>query len=169
MLYIGSATVAIRLIEKLKILKKTRTIVILLVQTIVDMIPFLIILFFIIFMFSLLDLVTYKHQVGEERSFTDAFYYQYSRIFGADQEIDMEKSYFFVLNFFLHTIVIFTMTMNLLISIISNTYEKMQNIELALDVKMKTGLMEEIEVLLIGNRNKGTKQYLHVVKYSQGE
>lgn len=96
----------------------------------------------------------------------------YGTIFGFDPveyHNLVDKSNFFIVTFFAHTLLIFTMIMNLLISIISNTYEKMQNIEKSNDMKMKVELMEEIEVLLFGRRDWGQQEYLHVIKYSDAE
>jgi len=66
------------------------------------------------------------------------------------------------------TIVLNVMTLNLLISIIGNTYDRLQSIQVPTDLKQRANLLEQLETILICFRKKGKPTYLHVLKYADG-
>lgn len=61
------------------------------------------------------------------------------------------------------------MTLNLLISIIGNTYDHVQSISKATDLKQRAAMLEQLETILICFRKKGQPKYLHVLKYAGEE
>ena len=61
------------------------------------------------------------------------------------------------------TIVLNIMTLNLLISIISTTYEKMNNPEMvrSINVKQKAEMLADVEMMMVRSRNKGEPKFMH--------
>lgn len=59
------------------------------------------------------------------------------------------------------------MTLNLLISIIGGTYDRVQSISKATDLKQRASMLEQLETILICFRKKGRPKYLHVLRYSK--
>ena len=55
--------------------------------------------------------------------------------------------------------------LNLLIAIISDTFDKVQEKQTALDCQERCKLMLDIEVLLYWNRAKGKRQFIHICQY----
>lgn len=58
---------------------------------------------------------------------------------------------------------------NLLIAIISDTFDRVYDNKKASDYKEKASLILEVENLLLWNRNKKLLNFLHVIKYKSAE
>lgn len=88
------------------------------------MIPFLTVLFLMIFMVAMVDLIVHKHQLQNyDRQLWISIVSIYRVMLGENPKIiEFKKSKLFLFLYFLMTIVLNIMTLNLLISIISTTY-----------------------------------------------
>ena len=73
-------------------------------------------------------------------------------------ESDVDDPYFYIRVTMLQIIML-----NLLIAILSHTFDKVQSNNSAFDSKEKVELMIEEETLLTNNRKRGDKRYLHMV------
>ena len=67
--------------------------------------------------------------------------------------------------FLLSTVLMPLVMMNLLIAIISDTFERVYTSKTASDYKEKTALILEVENLMFWRRNVKSRVFLHVVKY----
>ena len=67
--------------------------------------------------------------------------------------------------FLLSTVLMPLVMMNLLIAIISDTFERVYTSKVPSDYKEKTALILEVENLMFWRRNVKEKVFLHVIKY----
>lgn len=105
----------------MKIFKNFSYLIQLLSGTIIDMIDFLIILFLFVLIFTLLDMAIHKGIKGQE-----GFFYNYGSLYqtwmGENPGLNITLQDWLVYFFFTNLVNI--IALNLLISIISNTYDK---------------------------------------------
>jgi len=166
----GTLATTSRSIYQLKIFPATRTMIKMIVETIIDLIPFMIVLLAMIFLVSLADLIVYKHLLdNRERALWDSYLEMYQVLFGENPDPEFTESQIFKWIYYMQTIALNVMTLNLVISVVSNTFEKMQNIQKSSDVKQRVEMIMEVEVLMVGQRDGGAWKYLHQIKYSDGE
>lgn len=94
----------------------------------------------------------------------------YQQLFGENPPPeDLEKDSSLLFLYFLSTVILNVMTLNLLISIIGNTYDRVQSISKATDLKQRAAMLEQLETILICFRKRGEPKYLHVLRYTGEE
>jgi len=129
------------------------------------MIPFLTVLFSLVFMVGMVDLIVYKHQLKQEdRPIWVSLIVTYQTMLGSHPPVlQFEQSKLFMFLYIGMTIVLNIMTLNLLISIISTTYEKMNNPEMvrSINVKQKAEMLADVEMMMVRSRNKGEPKFMH--------
>ena len=68
--------------------------------------------------------------------------------------------------YLLFTVLLNIVCLNLLISILSNTYDNVQASYDSTDCRTKAGMIHEISMLMLWNRNQNDLVYLHFVNYT---
>ena len=137
-------------------------------ETLIDMIPFLTVLLAMVYMFALVDMIIYKQQLRQtNRTFSESLIVTYQIMFGENPPVEdlmsiQPQIYLYVSV----TLLLNVMTLNLLISIISNTYERLQSVQKSTDLKQKAEMLMEVEVIMLLKRKSGKPLYLHVMRYA---
>jgi len=90
-------------------------------------------------------------------------------MFGDNDKFDFKATKFYIAVYLGITVFLNIMVLNLLVCIISNSFERIQNTEKSEDIKQRIEMLTEIEVLMFYNRNKGEPMFLHNITYSDGE
>ena len=92
----------------------------------------------------------------------------YQQLFGENPSPDdLDKDLSLLFLYIISTVIMNVMTLNLLISIIAGTYDRVQSISKATDLKQRANMLEQLETILICFRNKGRNKYLHVLRHSK--
>jgi len=145
--------------RQLKIFKNFSYLIQLLSGTIIDMVDFLIILFLFVLVFTLLDMAIHKGIEGKE-----GFFYNYGSLYqtwmGENPGLNIELQDWLVYFFFTNLVNI--IALNLLISIISNTYDKIQATADAQNCMIKAQILSEIGALLFVNRVMTKQSFIHI-------
>ena len=172
LLVLGTCAQFLRAINALKVVDSFRSLIKLLTATMFDMIPFLTVLFLMIGMVGMVDLIVHKHQLENvDRKLWVSIVHTYKVMLGDNPKtIEFKQSKLFLFVYFGMTIVLNTMTLNLLISIISTTYARLDHPDMvkSINVKQKAEMLSEIESLMVQYRNSGKEMYLHQLKYDFG-
>lgn len=92
LLVCGSVALFLRAINALKVIDAYRSLIKLLTETLFDMIPFLSILFCMIFMMGMVDLIVHRNQLGiKDREFWVSFVLTYETMLGDNPHIKYFK------------------------------------------------------------------------------
>ena len=129
------------------------------------MFSFLIILGCGFYMFAIIIYINKaKDQVEEGSIWIEAETKTMYRMIFGDFDVDgyTDIEWFF---FFLSTFLIPLVLMNLLISIMGDTFGRVLEGKVPADYKEKVGLVLEFENLLFWRRNKVSMNYLHIIRY----
>jgi WD40 repeat protein len=146
----------IRGISYFRLIKNTRYYVNLIYEVIFDIIPFLTILFYSTVAFSLIFRSLMKE---DDTSFN---YLKVSWEINVGGFTTSSYNALMYLAFFLNTVLNPIIMLNLLISIMSNTYKKVNKQVIVADSKELAGMILEGELMYFWNRNKEEKHYLHI-------
>lgn len=161
----------VRFLSFLKIVAPLRFLIAMILQAISDMIPFTLILFASIAVFSFIDLQARKAKVATSSNFTDigvSINYVYNLALGAWNPLTKDQLVFVdIINFVFNTSFFNLLMINLLIAIISRTFENFQNNKEAINVRDSIGMILEVGYFLktfkLWNK-KPQKSYLHYAK-----
>ncbi|OMJ92789.1 hypothetical protein SteCoe_4425 [Stentor coeruleus] len=138
----------------------TRYMVSLLTQVSVDIFAFLVILFYFTVAFTFMNLSLTGSKDDYESFYTIQNTYLLN--FGSFIINENDGSWEW-LCFVISSMINFLVMVNLLISIIGDTYDKVQSFRDIADRKEMAEMVLEIEYLMIWKRNMGVKKYLHLV------
>jgi len=81
---------------------------------------------------------------------------------------EFNQSRFKLAIFIIATITLNVVILNLLIAIINNTYERLQNVSKATEIKQKALMLYESEAFMWTKPKIGQAMYLHVLQYDDG-
>lgn len=164
---IGIALIGLRAASNLRIYKRFRVQIELLKMSIYDMIPFLCILFFMIFIFTLIQAVLDKDGAFSMSEFFLTFGQSYQIMLGENPNPneDLTSRTHWII-YFGYTLLVNIVSLNLLISVISNTFDCVQASMEAVHCRTKAQILLEIATQMTWNRDHGTRMHLHFVHYS---
>ncbi|OMJ73891.1 hypothetical protein SteCoe_27307 [Stentor coeruleus] len=149
----------LRGITYFRITRSTRYLIKLLFQVCWDILPFLFILFYSVIAFSLM----FK---AFDEDFNTSFFpfltYSYSILLG-NWDIPTSPN-FYSLVLFLATILNPVISLNLLIAILSDTYETVNLNRVIADSQELASMILEVETLLFWKRNQNHKKYIHIAE-----
>lgn len=162
----------IRGLLALKIFKASRNMIYMAAVITTEMFPFVMVLAGRVFLFTLLNLIAERF----ERYSTDPHYQDFKRefmqsyfiLFLQNPDLKSLTRIKWILLFF-QTIFINIVMLNLLISVVMNSYDRMKSIEKATEYKSMATMLHEVETNMSWNRKKGYRRYIHVFKYAEGE
>lgn len=166
-LMIGTFLSGFRASTSLRIFHNYRIFIELLRQTLFDMTTFLSLLFYIIFVFSLLRFI---HEADGEDStlppdpevFLTQIHVLYTTMFGENPEVsDLSESHSLSINYLLFTLIVNIVALNLLIAVIQNTFDAVQSSLQAHHLRTKASILLDISTHLTGNRQCSERVYLH--------
>jgi len=80
---------------------------------------------------------------------TESFFSTYLLLFGENHKMNNLESWLERVFYFIASIILPIMTLNLLISIISDTYDRVKDTIAASDLKLKSELMLGLEIIFI--------------------
>jgi WD40 repeat protein len=146
----------VRGISYFRIMSGTRYYVNLIYEVIFDIIPFLIVLFYTTLSFSLI------FRVLKEKDESQFFYLTASWEINVGGFDTSNYGIIMYLAFFLHTVINPLIMLNLLISILGDTFERVSEKTVVADCKELAGMVLECELLYIMNRNKTQRSYIHI-------
>ncbi|OMJ74992.1 hypothetical protein SteCoe_25949 [Stentor coeruleus] len=146
----------IRGISYFRLVENTRYYVNLIYEVFFDIIPFLTILFYSTVAFSLI-FHSLMSDSGDEYAFLKTSW----EINVGGFDTSKYKGLMYVA-FFLNTVLNPIIMLNLLISIMSNTYKRVNKQVVIADSKELAGMILECELIFFWNRNKTFKHYLHI-------
>lgn len=156
--------------------QRFRVLIMLLQQSIIDMIPFTVILFAQLILFASL---TSAYKLNEKFSgnkdyekmdgiFLYSFLDYYMLMFGSNPVLPKLDSVQWVL-LIGFTFLVNVLNLNLLISIIADTFEKVQSQQLAMNYKMKSNTLLELAGMQTWERDMEDLKYLHWFVYKDEE
>ena len=159
LLLIGTMLCAVRAIRQLKVFSRFRNLIELLRATMVDMKEFLAVLLMIILIFTLLDMIVHSQSEGHK-----GFWFEYGNLYRTvmGENLETNSTFYEWLVYFFFTMLVNIIALNLLIAIITNTFDKVQATSDAQDCMIRAGILEEIGALLFKNRNKTELSYIHI-------
>lgn len=154
---------------------------------------FMVLFFYMIFAMSVMHVVVMRTDPHYEEKmnsigFTHSFREMYRQTFGENVEEDVPLSQFVV--YILSTLFLNVVTLNLLISIISDTYDRVTMTQQATDSKQKLELLLQIELMMKWNQGRKNKRpakgkssakfykeqkkqkdprFLHILSYAQDD
>ena len=165
----GSIAMLLRGIDQLNIFEKTRVMMTMMSQTLFDMSAFLVVLGIMLFIFAQLEMIMNMQALdNNEPNIGNYIVTMYQQLFGENPSPDdLNKDLSLLFLYIISTVIMNVMTLNLLISIIAGTYDRVQSISKATDLKQRASMLEQLETILICFRNKGRHKYLHVLRYSK--
>lgn len=155
-LIIALITLGLRAITQLRIFTSFRDLIELIRQTQVDMVPFLVILFLILFLMSTIGILLEDIDVSVIDNLAGHFLHiigsKYQILFGENPD-RAELSNPQWANYILFTVLLNIICFNLLISILSNTYDNVQATIDATDCRTKAEMIHEICMLMSWKRS----------------
>ena len=146
----------IRGLSYFRIVSGPRYYVNLIYEVIFDIVPFLIILFYTTASFSLI------FRVLMEKDDTQLFYLTASWEINVGGFDTSNYSSIMYLAFFLHTVINPLIMLNLLISILGDTFDRVSEKTVVADCKELAGMVLECELFFFFNKSKKNKSYLHI-------
>lgn len=154
-----------RAVSALRVFYNYRVFIQLLKQTIFDMTIFLALLLYMILLFSL---IRYTRLIDpdntEPPSFKNQIIFQYLVMFGENPKVfELQKSHTFAFTYFAFTLMVNIVSLNLLIAVISNTFDCVQNSLDAHHVRTKAQILQDISSFMTWDRDKVERKYLHIV------
>lgn len=147
-------------ISHFRVFTSTRYLVNLLLEVVKDILPFLVLLFYFTLAFTFMNLSL--HENNSYSSFTvisDTFLLNFG-----DFSISSETGSWNWVCFIISSLVNFLIMVNLLISIIGDTYDKVQAYRQIADRREMAQIILEIEYLMIWKRNENHKSFIHILK-----
>lgn len=154
----------IKAILTLRIFEAQRTLIQMILECLSGMIPFLSIVAFAVFSFALVKYSLDKEE-GRETSFLMNLGLQYQIMFGENTELGFKERD--IIRWFLYssfTILMCIVMLNLLISIISDDYDRVQSTQKSTDLRAKCEILKEF-----GQLEHFFKKYVLRRTMSQGE
>lgn len=136
------------------------------IETFIDVIPFLLIFFTATFTFSLLFYITTSSD-NLAQTFVDTYklnFNDFSGILAKDWENGQFNAVFWVI-FFIASIMNPIVLLNMLIAIMSDTYDRVQEDQVVADCKEMAGMMIQAEAMLFWRRRLGKRSYLQRCDY----
>jgi hypothetical protein len=148
----------IRGVSYFRIFTVTRYYINLIYEVIIDILPFLTILFYSTIGFSL----TFENLQASDRPYFGYVTESWEINVGGFDTSSYGKLMY--LAFFLHTVINPIIMLNLLISIMSNTFGRVNSQVIVADSRELAGMILEAELMLFWRRNSNHRMYLHVCK-----
>lgn len=168
MLIIGVMLLGLRAMSQLRIFKSFRILIELIKQVILDMSYFLAILFIIIFLMSIVQGLYFVDTIAEKSAIRDNLLQNigdfYLTMMGENPEGEISALRWLI--YILFTVLVNIVALNLLIAILSNTYDIVMAQLDATHLKTKVAILDEVSDLLVWNRGANDLQYLHFAYYS---
>mmetsp|Transcript_47197 Transcript_47197/g.34502 ORF Transcript_47197/g.34502 Transcript_47197/m.34502 type:complete len:162 (+) Transcript_47197:3124-3609(+) len=150
----------VRGLSFLRMFKKTRVLINLLVQVMIDMIPFMIVLIGALLGFSI-TFTAIKVDSLDNTALSLA--HCYDLMYGNFDTENYNIAGWII--FYFASILMTLVMLNMLIAIMSDTYARVMSEIIPSDYYELTTLILEQEELLFWKRNSGTSKYLHFVHY----
>lgn len=126
---------------------------------------FLSILLFNISLFSLMKYIRIYEQGQQSYVILELFINQYEIMFGENPDIDdLKHSRIYFFNYFGFTLIVNIVSLNLLIAVISNTFDCVQSSIEAHHLRTKAQILHELSGFQTWDRNKSERMYLHIIQ-----
>lgn len=156
----------VRGITYFRLFESTRYLINLLFEVFKDIPAFLIIFFYTILAFSFIFYTLDKTENFDNKYYS-TFVSTYSTTLGnSDTGSYDELQWLFYLFI---TLLNFIIMLNLLISILSDTYERVNEIQIIADGKELASMIMEVELMLFWRKNLNNRQYIHVCRDESSE
>lgn len=86
-------------------------------------------------------------------------------MFGENPDIDkLKNDSIYFINYFGFSLIVNIVSLNLLIAVISNTFDSVQSSIEAHHLKTKAEILQELSGFQTWNRNKSERKYLHIIQ-----
>lgn len=171
-LTLGLLLLGLRALTQLRIFTAYRVLIELIRHVLGDMIPYATIIIMIIILTSVCYGVSH---ISGNKDF-DIVSDEFLEYLGIWYQVILGENFYYNSMSSLHwgiyvlfTVLVNIMAMNLLIAILSNTYDNVMSSLDATHFKVKLNILNEIQDLMVWNRNKNELQYLHFVYYANEE
>lgn len=151
----------VRGVTYFRIFGPTRYLINLLFEVFLDIPSFLIIYFYTILAFSF---IFFALNTDDTIKYYNVFVNTYSNSVGNTDEVASKIEWLF---YVLITLFNFTIMLNLLISILSDTYKRVKDNKIVADTLELALMIQEVEMMLFWRRGRNDKQFLHICR-SQG-
>ncbi|OMJ65815.1 hypothetical protein SteCoe_37577 [Stentor coeruleus] len=155
-----------RAVTYFRIFDKTRYLIRMIIETFIDVIPFLLIFFTATFTFTLLFYIT-KSSDSLAQTFVDTYklnFNDFSGILDENWERGNLSAIFWAI-FFIASIINPIVLLNMLIAIMSDTYDRVQEDQVVADCKEMAVMMMQAEAMLFWRRGYGKRSYLQRCDY----
>lgn len=163
----GTFCAGLRALSSLRIFKEYRIFIKLFLKTFKDMTTFLLLLLYIIVLFTLLNVIYFYSKPEKEQTFGDFFKLlieQYQVMFGENPDPDkLDKFTTLWFTYWGFTIIVNIVALNLLIAVISNTYDQVQANIPAGHLRTKAEILNTLGEFMYWNRGKTERKFLHFV------
>lgn len=156
----------IRAVTYFRIFDKTRYLIRMIIETFTDIIPFLLIFFTATFTFALLFYIT-TGSASFAETFIFAYQLNFNEFSGFLDGYFYSKSVIFWCIFFISSIMNPIILLNLLIAIMSDTYDRVQEDQVVADCKEMAGLIMQAEGMLFWRRKLSKQGYLQRCDYTK--
>ena len=91
-------------------------------------------------------------------------------MFGSNPAVeDLNESRVYFINYFGFTLIVNIVSLNLLIAVISNTFDSVQSSIEAHHLRTKAGILLDLSQFMSWNRHKSERMYLHIVQNSNNK
>jgi len=163
----------IRGLLALKVFKQSRNMVYMTSVITQEMLPFMLALVGRVFLFTLVNLIADRFDKDPKNQpryldFGKEFALTYMVLFGDNPDTQNLSTVRWIILFF-QTVFINIVMLNLLISVIMNSFDRMKSIEKATEYKAMAAMLCEVETNQSWNRKKGYRRFLHIFRYAEGE
>lgn len=166
LLLVAFFCVFVRGLSMLRSFKSTRYFIGMILQTVKDVAAFMIIFFFALFGFCLLNILVHFDSFGEEgvplTEFIKEMGVQYRVGLGDFDTAGYNTGTWII--FLIATFFVTLIMLNMLIAIMGNTFSEVTAIYQATDYKEKAALLGDIERAMIWNREKKEHYYMHICR-----
>lgn len=155
----------IRAVTYFRISDKTRYLIRMITETFADIVPFLLIFFSSTITFALLFYVVEKSD-NFSNTFVIAYrlnFNDFSGIMPNGYSDDLSLTFWII--FFLASIMNPIILLNMLIAIMSDTYDRVQEDQVVADCKEMAGMIMQVESMMFWRRNFNRKSYIHRCDY----
>lgn len=172
LLIIGLLSLGLRALSQLRMFSKFRALIHLITQTIEDMFYFGSVIFIIIFLISVVNSVDniepcnashhHYHHVEKIVTYLGSFY---QLVLGVNPDGNQMTGLQWVI-YLLFTVLVNVTSMNLLIAILSNTYDKVMSTLDAVHFRTKVSILNEVQDFMFWNRKNNEMTWLYFVIYN---
>ena len=156
---IGILLAGSRAVEKLKIFRKFRILILQIAQSFSSIIPFATFLIMIVVLLTTVNSQLIKEEIPDDFDFKQHYLRsiqkQYQLIWGENPD-GSEMSSLEWVAYLVFTIIINIVALNLIITLIGETFDEVQSTSVAYHTHVKLNILQEISILMFWKRNQNS-------------